>query len=99
MMMDHHKGKALIKGQTKEELIKARENPKNRAAWRAIDNALALRELLDDEHIDKTQEYVSAYIDRIIGVKGKDLSVSGKDDSSDETTMDQTYADTEAGDN
>jgi hypothetical protein len=63
-----------------------------------IDNALALRELVDDEHIEKTQEYVSAYIDRLIGVKGKDLSVDGKDDGSAETTMDQTYADTEDGD-
>ena len=98
MMMDHRYDKKFVKGQTTEELIKARENPKNRAAWRIIDNALALRELLDDEHIEKTQEYVSAYIDRLIGVKGKDLSVNGKDDSSSETEMDQTYADTEAGD-
>ena len=98
MMLDHHDGKKFIKGQTKEQLIKARENPKNRAIWRIIDNALALRELLDDQHIDKTQEYASAYIDRLIGVKGKDLSTDGKDDSSQETNMDQTYADTEAGD-
>lgn len=98
MMMDHYDGKKLIKGQTKEQLIKARQNPKNRAAWRIIDNALSLRELLDDVHIDKTQEYASAYVDRIIGVKGKDLSVYGTDDSSSETIMDQTYADTEDGD-
>lgn len=98
MMMDHRYDKKFVKGQTTEELIQARENPKNRAAWRIIDNALALRELLDDEHIEKTQEYVSAYIDRLIGVKGKDLSVNGKDDGSSETEMDQTYADTEAGD-
>ena len=98
MMMDHYDDKKLVSGWTKEQLVKARENPKNRAAWRIIDNALSLRELLDDEHIDKTQEYVSAYIDRIIGVKGKDLSVNGKDDSSEETNMDQSYADTEAGD-
>ena len=98
MMMDHYDDKKLVKGYTKEQLVKARENPKNRAAWRIIDNALSLRELLDDEHVDKTQEYVSAYVDQIIGVKGKDLSVDGKDDSSEETNMDQSYADTEAGD-
>lgn len=84
---------------TVEQLVKARQNPKTRSLWRRIDNALALRELLDDEHIEKTQEYASAYVDRLIGVKGRDLSVNGQDDSSPETDMDQTYADTESGDN
>ena len=84
---------------TIEQLVKARQNPKARSIWRRIDNALALRELLDDQHIEKTQEYASARIDGIIGVKGRDLSVNGQDDSSQEKNMDQTYADTEAGDN
>jgi len=34
----------------------------------------------------------------LIGVKGKDLSVDGKDDSDPETNIDQTYADSENGD-
>jgi len=82
---------------SKERLLQMRENPKNRKYWRQIDNALALRELIDDEHIDRTQEYVSAYVDKLIGVKGKDLSVHGEDDGSSETKMGQAYADIEDG--
>ena len=82
---------------SKERLLQMREKPKNRPYFRQIDNALALRELIDEEHIDKTQEYVAAYIDKLIGVKGKDLSSYGADDSSQETTMSQEYADIENG--
>lgn len=101
LLMDYYDSysKKQIRGISTEQLAKDRDNPKARKHWRDIDNALALRELLDDEHIEKTQEYVSAYIDSLIGVKGKDLSVNGEDGSSEEITMTQVYADTEAGDN
>lgn len=101
LLMDYYDGysKKQVKGISTEQLAKDRDNPKARKNWRTIDNALALRELLDDEHIDKTQEYVSAYIDSLIGVKGRDLSIHGKDEDSEETNMDQMYADVEAGDN
>jgi hypothetical protein len=59
---------------------------------------LALRELLDDDHIEKTQEYVSAYIDELIGVKGRDLTVDTEDDGSKEKAMDSEYAKVEDGD-
>ena len=97
--MNHYDGNEFVKGFTTEQLLKARENPKMKSIWGKIDNALALRELLDDEHIDKTQQYASQYIDRIIGAKGKDLSVDIEDGSSDEARMDDTYAATEDGDN
>ena len=98
LMMDHYEGGKFVKGLTTKQLVDARKDPKKTAYHRIIDNALALRELLDEKHIQKTQEYVSARVDEVIGVKGKDLSVNGKDDSSDETTFDQTYSDSEAGD-
>lgn len=98
MMLPHKENGEDKKGYTTEQILKARNNPKYQQYYSLFDKALALRELVDDEHIEKTQEYVSAYIDRILGLKGKDLSVYGQDDSSEETTMDQTYADAEAGD-
>jgi hypothetical protein len=76
-MLDHYEDKKFVKGIDTEKILKDRQNPKNRGAYHAMDNALALRELLDDEHIEKTAEYVNAYIDKLIGVKGKDLSVEG----------------------
>ena len=97
MMYDHYYKGKLIKARSTEDLIKDRQNPKLRTRWHMIDNALALRELLDDEHIDKTQEYVGAYIDRLIGVKGKDLSTHGQDDGGAENTMDESYARAEDG--
>lgn len=99
MMQAHKKGDKFVKGFTTEQLIKARNDRKYIGWWNLIDNALAIRELVDDEHIEETQKYVSSYIDSIIGLKGRDLSVNGEDDSSEETTMDQTYEDTEDGDN
>lgn len=111
LMTPHYEAGKLIPGLSTEELIKARKNPKKSQLYRMIDNALGLRELLDldvigqeivfkdGEHINKTQEYASAYIDILIGVKGKDLSVNGKDDGSKETKFDQLHADTEAGEN
>lgn len=97
MMLDHYDGQKFIKGIDTEKILKDRQNPKNRGAYHAMDNALALRELLDDEHIEKTAEYVNAYIDKLIGVKGKDLSVEGQDDGSAEATMDGSYAKVEDG--
>jgi len=87
MMKAYTDGKKNYKEFSDEELIKARQNPKMHKLWRMIDNALGLRELLDEDHIEKTQEYVSSYIDTLIGVKGKDLSVDGKDGSSSEDNM------------
>ena len=99
LMLDHKdkKGK-VIPGLTKEQLVKFRQDPKKKKLHKAIDNALALRELLDDDHIEKTQEYASAYIDELIGAKGKDLSVDTKDEGSTEETMGQEYAKVEDGD-
>lgn len=99
MQLDYYdkSKRKFIKGFTTEELLSLRKNPKAKAFYSKIDNALAIRELLDDQHIEKTHEYAVAMIDRIIGVKGKDLSAHGEDDSSEETKMDPTYADIENG--
>jgi len=99
MMLDYKDvdGKT-IPGITNEKLLKFRQDPKKKKLHRDIDDALALRELLDDEHIEKTQEYVSAYIDKLIGVKGRDLTIDSEDDGSEEGKMDSAYAKVEDGD-
>ena len=92
-------GKSVtMPGLSIEQLEKFSNSPKHKDQWMSINNALALRELIDDEHIEKTQEYVSAYIDEILGVKGKDISVEAEDEGSEETIMDQSYAKAEDGD-
>ena len=98
MMMDeHYVGKKHNRGFTTEQLQNARKNSVMKDRWSIIDQALSLRELLDDDHIDETQKQVSAYIDRLIGVKGKDLSVDIKDDGSEEAAFDDSYMAVENG--
>ena len=97
MMQDYYKGGKSYKGFKTEQLEAARKLSKYRPIWDNIDTALALRELLDDDHIEKTNEYVNAYIDQLIGVKGKDLSIDAEDGSDDEGQFDRSYIAAEDG--
>lgn len=97
MMMDHKKDGQFVPGFTTAQLEAARKMNKYQKKWSRFNTALALRELLDEEHIEKTSEHVNAYIDRLIGIKGKDLSVHAEDGSDDEAKFDDSYKAVEDG--
>lgn len=82
---------AMMTNFTTKQLEAARRMNKYRKMWRKFDIALALRELLDEEHIDKTNEYVNGYIDRLIGVKGQDVSTEVEDTDDKTATFDESY--------
>jgi len=54
MMLPYKENGEDKKGYTTEQILKARNNPKYQQYYNLFDKALALRELVDDEHIEKT---------------------------------------------